>query len=425
MSQRGRGRMVGWTALGLGLCSSVLAQGGKATGVKATAVSAKPAVLVGLKPVSSAFYQERLQLASPRIKETLKGLQKASLDRKWKFQVGYTTAMDLPLEKLTGLVIPSDFLAVAAERNRFAEQALKLDFEAARRAKIIIKVPTCTAGMARFTWEDKAGVTPVKNQGGCGSCWAFTAMGAYEGANRIVNGPVIDTSEQQILNCATYADGSDAGTCAGGWWDPVFNWMLSSGLPEEATVPYLASDKPCSMAAAAPYRAVAWGFVTAKNAIPTRGELKAALCTYGPLAVAVRATGAFQAYTGGVFDENAPGGINHGVTMVGWDDAKHAWRIKNSWGTGWGEGGYMWIDYDSNKIGYAAAWVKPKHKLYFAKELGDLIKQFHPKLAFQQMSGASFEGGAASRAVVAPIDRKALDASQLKLKPLQRTPTTR
>lgn len=386
-------------ALALGLGTVLSAQTERAT--TRPTLKVKPATAVAMKSLQKPFYLERLKVAPAAIKQKLGDLEKTARQRKWKFQVGYTTAMDLPLEKLTGLVIPPNFLEIAKERNRFAAQALELDREAARKAKITIKLPSCSAGLAKFTWETRGGVTPVKNQGGCGSCWAFTAMGAYEGANRIRNmGQVIDTSEQHILNCATYADGADAGSCAGGWWDPVFNWMLTHGLPDEAVVPYQASDKPCNAGAAAPHRAVAWGFVTDKHAIPSRAQLKAALCAHGPLAVAVRATGAFQAYTDGVFNEGATGNINHGVTLVGWDDTKNAWRIKNSWGTGWGDDGYMWIDYGSNKIGYAAAWVQPKHKLYFAKELIALIKQFHPKLTITPLQGP----GVATSGAVKPIE---------------------
>jgi hypothetical protein len=91
--------------------------------------------------------------------------------------------------------------------------------------------------------------------------------------------------------------------------------------------------------------------------IPSVTKLKNALCKYGPLAVAVRVTSAFQAYKSGVFNQKDPGGVNHGVTLVGWDDSKKAWLIKNSWGPGWGMSGYMWIGYGSNKIGYGAGWT--------------------------------------------------------------------
>jgi hypothetical protein len=99
-------------------------------------------------------------------------------------------------------------------------------------------------------------------------------------------------------------------------------------------------------------------------------RLKDALCKFGPLAVTVLATDAFQAYTGGdIFNECASGDINHAVTLIGWDDDKQAWLIKNSWGTGWGdtcgygsERGYMWIAYGCNKIGAYAAWVYAQPK---------------------------------------------------------------
>ena len=89
--------------------------------------------------------------------------------------------------------------------------------------------------------------------------------------------------------------------------------------------------------------------------------MKDAICKYGPIAACVKVTEPFQAYVGGIFDENArtagPKDINHAITIVGWDDSKKAYLIKNSWGTEWGEKGYMWIEYGCNNIGYGATWV--------------------------------------------------------------------
>src|SRR5262249_6084435 len=118
-------------------------------------------------------------------------------------------------------------------------------------------------------------------------------------------------------------------------------------------------------------RAVNWGYVNASVDIPSVSEIKHAVVNHGPLSVAVNATGAFQAYNGGVFNENDPGGINHCVLITGWDEDKKAWHVKNSWGTGWGEKGYIWIHYNSNKIGYRAAWVTA-HCIYLPFPLGKL-----------------------------------------------------
>jgi cathepsin L len=178
-------------------------------------------------------------------------------------------------------------------------------------------------------------------------------MGAWEGAYNVFYSNAPDTSEQQVLTC------SGAGTCAGGWWDPVYAWMIGTAVGTEADTPYSGVDGPCLQHPPASSKVAAWGFVTTKWALPSVDQIKQSLVANGPLAVAVRATPAFQAYRSGVFNENAPGDINHGVVLVGWDDGRQAWRIKNSWGTGWGEQGYMWIRYGSNSIGYAATWVKP------------------------------------------------------------------
>jgi cathepsin L len=215
----------------------------------------------------------------------------------------------------------------------------------------------CNANLAKFSWKDRGKVTPVKNQDGCGSCWDFGTMGAYEGSYAIRNNALVDTSEQDVLSC------SGAGSCGGGWW--AFPWLISHGTSTEAAYPYTATDSACNAGVPVSYRAVAWGYVIPSGGIPTVQQMKQALCDHGPLAVAVYVSGAFQAYSSGVFNEHdTTHNINHGVTLVGWDDTKHAWLIKNSWGTGWGMAGYMWIDYTSNKIGQGAAWVQARNRWY-------------------------------------------------------------
>jgi cathepsin L len=101
-----------------------------------------------------------------------------------------------------------------------------------------------------------------------------------------------------------------------------------------------------------------YGRINQSKAIASVSEIKDALCQHGAIATAVNATKMFLGYRSGIFDENAKGDINHAITIIGWDDAKHAWLLKNSWGSDWGDNGYMWIDYNSNLIGSYSYWVE-------------------------------------------------------------------
>jgi cathepsin L len=318
----------------------------------------------------SPVYNERLAIASPDIRGRLKALQAEAQSKQWTFSVGYTGAMDIPLESLTGTRIPDNFLEIARLRNAFADEALKL------KGTSRVAPAVCSPTAAKFDWRTIGKVSPVRNQRSCGSCWAFAAIGAYESSYLIQNNLAIDASEQHILNCATYANGQDAGTCGGGWYDPVFNWMLTHGAADDTTVPYVWVDQACPTNVSSPYRADVWGFVTDKWAIPPVEQIKQAICAHGALAVAVRATSAFQSYAGGVFNEAASGPINHAVVLTGWDDDRGAWRMKNSWGYDWGDGGFMWIRYGSNSIGYAATWVEAKAPgAPFNPQLGEILRK--------------------------------------------------
>lgn len=296
-------------------------------------------------------YDNRLQAASPQIRARVEDLRAEGRQHGWTFQVGYTEAMDRPLEQLASTRIPANYEAIATARNAFAARAVAINNQDLAVVQIRLPATGCTAQSASCNLRSR--MPPVRQQDGCGSCWAFTAMGTWEGSYNILYGNAPDTSEQQVLTC------SGAGSCAGGWWDPVFAWMIGTPVGTEAQTSYTAQDGPCVPHPPGNARVAAWGFVTTKWEQPSVDAIKAALAEHGPLAVAVRATPAFQAYVSGVFNENAPGPINHGVVIVGWDDAQGAWLIRNSWGNNWGDSGYMWIRYGSNSIGYAATWVRP------------------------------------------------------------------
>jgi Papain family cysteine protease len=320
-----------------------------------------------------AYYQARLAAAPPAIRAQLDELQRSAASAHWSFEVGYTSVLDIPLARLTGTRIPANYEAVATKQNRFAVEALRLNNRLLSATGVTSSPLACNIGARTCDYQPK--MTPVKMQGSCGSCWDFAALGAWEGVYRLKFNQLVDASEQQVLTC------SNGGTCAGGWWDPVYVWMVGTGAGTEAQTPYTGIDGPCLAHPPASFKVAAWGFVTNKASVPTVDQLKQALVTHGPLVVGVFATPAFQAYTTGVFDENANNNsINHAVVIVGWDDSKRAWQIKNSWSTAWGEAGYMWIKYGSNKIGYAAAWVLPVAPQLVAvrnQRLMDLVKRFN------------------------------------------------
>lgn len=295
-------------------------------------------------------YKQRELNAPPQIVNKLAQLRQQIAAQRLTFEVGYTAAADFPLEQLATLKVPGNLVQQISAQNAIAMQRLK--------QLPVITMPSCSAGAASFDWRKLGDVTPVKDQGPCGSCWAFGTLGSFEGSWRIINNETIDTAEKDLLDCNTWGY-----SCGGGWW--AFDQVKTAGVAAEAGYPYAPSKAACNAGVARSYKLDTWGYVGTDSNIPSVAAIKQALCAHGPLAIAVRATEAFKHYTNGIFNEHAAGAVNHGVTLVGWDDSKQAWLIKNSWGTGWGstcdygsERGYMWISYTSNAVGYAAAWSK-------------------------------------------------------------------
>jgi C1A family cysteine protease len=289
----------------------------------------------------SGDYSKRESAASAKVLKRLTALREQAAAENWTFEVGYTAALDFSLSQITGMVPPEDWQEQARRQNVAAESM---------KQPLPPSVGACDATASSFSWVDQGCVTPIRDQGSCGSCWAFGTHAAFEGSYAVINQDLVDTAEQQTLDC------SGVGSCAGGWW--AFQYLVDTGSTAETDYPYTAQDGTCQTGVQSLYTAAAWGYVDPSVEIPSVDALKGALCDYGPIAVAVTATPAFQGYTSGVFNEHSSATVNHAVTLVGWDDSMQAWRIKNSWGTAWGEAGYMWIAYDSNQIGYGAAWVQ-------------------------------------------------------------------
>jgi C1A family cysteine protease len=202
----------------------------------------------------------------------------------------------------------------------------------------------------------------VQDQGNCGSCWAFAGVGAFEASylyNKLGRGPGL--SEEYVLSCA----GSN-GSCDGGTTTAAFDVLKSKGSPKRSDLPYVGYAIDCADASSHSiyYRALDWGVldnVDPNTGRASRDDLKRALMEHGALVVGFYASDAFMnthiSTQDDVFDIAENGDANHAIVLLGWDDDKGAWLIKNSWSTGWGAGGYMWIKYDINQLGVDAAWV--------------------------------------------------------------------
>jgi hypothetical protein len=204
---------------------------------------------------------------------------------------------------------------------------------------------------ASWDWRDYGKVTSVKNQGSCGSCWAFGMLGSYEAILAINDQGLNNLSEQFLVRCNSHGYG-----CNGGWWcyDDMYN-----GIPMESCYPYTATDGSCNYNCTLYFPVDDWFYVGSSSGVPSTSALKQAIYDYGPISVAVYVNSAFQNYTSGIFNSCQNYSCNHAVVLVGWDDAGGYWIMKNSWGPGWGENGYMRITYGCSRIGYAASYALP------------------------------------------------------------------
>jgi inhibitor of cysteine peptidase len=227
-----------------------------------------------------------------------------------------------------------------------------------------------------FDWRTSGILPPVRDQGACGSCWAFGTVTPFEANLRWKGGITEDLSEEFLLSCNT-----NGYSCNGGWWAHEYHLnkvavnQTAPGAVLEASFPYQASQMACIQSFAHPYRLNSWSYVTNDSSIPSVTEIKNALYLYGPVAVAVCANSAMRSYRGGIFTDGdtreCSGGINHAVVLVGWNDAEDTWIMRNSWGSSWGENGYMRIKRGILNIGYSANYVTyanpftPTHWFYF------------------------------------------------------------
>jgi len=276
----------------------------------------------------------------------------AELDAKGAtFTVGPNPATEYDISELCGLVPPDNWQARAF-------------FDAMEQPLAVEPLPSS------FNWCDLGACPPVRNQGGCGSCWAFGTVGPLESNILIHGGDAPDLSEQYLVSC-----NSDGWGCGGGWWAHDYHqWKFinppetEAGAVPEGEFPYVASDVACGGPYTHPWKIEDWAYIGSGWSIPSVDQIKQAIMDYGPVAAAVCAGSFFSGYSGGIFNveetqycvDKYKQDINHAIVLVGWDDnqgTNGVWILRNSWGSGWGEGGYMRIEYGTSQVGYAASYV--------------------------------------------------------------------
>lgn len=186
-------------------------------------------------------------------------------------------------------------------------------------------------------WSSTGNVTPVKNQGSCGSCWAFSTTGSMECQYSIATGKLNSLSEQELVDCS---DAYGNSGCAGGWMDYAFQYaQANSGLCLESAYPYTGVDGNCYASSCQHYNPL----TTYTDVTPDSDAALIAAVNQGCVSVAIEADQfAFQYYTGGVLEGGCGTSLDHGVLVVGYGalNGQEYYKIKNSWGTSWGINGY-------------------------------------------------------------------------------------
>ncbi|KAF6077188.1 cathepsin H [Phyllostomus discolor] len=210
-------------------------------------------------------------------------------------------------------------------------------------------------------WRKKGRfVSPVKNQGGCGSCWTFSTTGALESAIAIKTGKMLSLSEQQLVDCAQNFNNHG---CQGGLPSQAFEYIrYNKGIMGEDSYPYEGKDGNCKFQ---PGKAIAFVKDVANITLNDEAAMVEAVALYNPVSFAFEVTSDFMLYRKGIYSSTSchktPDKVNHAVLAVGYGEqnGKPYWIVKNSWGPSWGMNGYFLIERGKNMCGLAACASYP------------------------------------------------------------------
>jgi C1A family cysteine protease len=209
--------------------------------------------------------------------------------------------------------------------------------------KVVTSNEKFDAPPVSIDWRTKGVVTEVKDQGQCGSCWAFSTTGSVEGAWMIATSSKVDLSEQQLVDCSgSYGNQG----CNGGWMDYAFQYIEQYGLESESSYPYVARVQACKYDASKVVARIS----SYKDVSQDNEQALMAAVAQQPVSVAVEADqAAWQYYSSGVVTKNCGTNLDHGVLVVGYDSTANPpyWIVKNSWSSSWGMSGYIEIEMSS------------------------------------------------------------------------------
>lgn len=286
------------------------------------------------------------------------------------YEEGYRYAVfKLNLDKIekymqgnTGTVLEMNAFGDLSHEE-FAARYLSHKFERRPKFSIPIYHPVGDDLPAEVDWLKDGAVTPVKDQGQCGSCYAFSAVGSMEGAWFMKNKKLVSLSESQIVDCSSTSKYGNEG-CNGGQMYASIQYVIDNGgIDTEDSYKYQPTQRKCAYKASTIGATMTGMYnVTEKN----EKDLADALAHKGPVAVAIDASSfAFQFYSTGIYapTDCSETELDHGVTLTGYNadptlsKDKQYWIIKNSWGTSWGRAGghpgYMWLQMNHNRCGVA------------------------------------------------------------------------